>query len=500
MKQKLALVLGVCVLTVLSVSESFASPCSTGGIGGSYAVLLQGANSYHTAARPNTSGVPQPVPAAGLGVLDFDPATCAVSGELIYNDGTAVHGPASCSSTYLKEKNSKWGATTKCFDGGHTDVTGTYWIATNGTGTLTFSSASSGTRNPFSFAIGIVGDGTEFHGTSVTTDTEGADPILALTAKKQATWPDSFTSQQLTGESVFSCSGGTMGPGYGGASGIIDVVSIAPNPELIGGVLAYNANDGWVNGTYIGNAGLLVSGILGVQRPVGSTIACSFSQQIDSFASSPNVGHPAINSDGTVSATAVYQPGASNEPVCPFGYFGWAEHNETSTVLWGPRNEHSWTIVTGALGANAGEATICVGGKSLPGALSRHPDTISATATTATPNAFTGAVRVMNTEGRDASITALVVNASATPNPFGKPVIDCTAGRLIVCSAPSKCTMQPQGSLPAILQNGGGACEIRVPCQWNASIEPDSPATGTLGIETDWGRGPQLAPVAIQCN
>ncbi|HVN63306.1 MAG TPA: hypothetical protein VMT58_01620, partial [Candidatus Binataceae bacterium] len=94
----------------------------------------------------------------------------------------------------------------------------------------------------------------------------------------------------------------------------------------------------------------------------------------------------------------------------------------------------------------------------------------------------------------------LSVNVSAARNPFGKPSIECTAGRKIACTAPGKCSIQPPDSLPAVIGSNGGACKIMVPYQWNSSINPENPPTATLSIQTDSGRGPQLAPVTIECK
>jgi len=307
------------IVTLLPTPRAFAS-CA--GLSGNFAVLLQGFAA---------SGLPIQ-PAAGVGAIQLNPATCTVTGELIYNaNGSVVVYP-----TLVFGSNPG-------FSGTSAQLTGTYSLQNPYSGTMSFTDngACSGCSNSgmaFNFAVKVSGGGSEIRGTST-----GGGAVLTLTAEKQA----AFNPKQLVGAYPFSCVG--IGMVAGNPSGLPFSLSGAivfpptaclfPGPfsdNCVGGSMVFNNN-----GTTVAD-GLYV---LGPQ--------------------SPNV------SDATLSDEDVLGISSGIMPV-----------TEMSRVLWGSANQYHWIIGTNGPGVGAGSdntanVVSCTGGADPAGTVTIVPTTMS---------------------------------------------------------------------------------------------------------------------------
>ncbi len=361
------------IVTLLPAPKAFAG-CT--GVSGNYAILLQGFAA---------SGLPTQ-PAAGVGAIQLNSATCTVTGELIYNaNGSMVVYP-----TIIEGLNPG-------FSGTSAQLTGTYSLQNPYSGTLSFTdngtcSGCSNSGTAFNFII-TVSHGTEIRGTS-----SGGGPILTLTAEKQA----AFSSTQVIGAYPFNCVGtGTPG-GYGstgpfaltGTMVYPPTTCLFPGPtgNCVGGSIAFNNN-----GTTVTD-GLYLAG----PQPPNASDATLNDEDILGFSS------------GIIPVT------------------------EMSRVLWGSANQYHWII--GANGPGAGEDGIpanvvtCTGGADPAGTVLILPTAMSLVTSPTNP--------LRHTATRQVTITN---NTARYLNYIGWQTISGTGA----VDVPDDNCLQPDYSIPA---------------------------------------------------
>lgn len=308
------------IVALLPTAKAFAS-CA--GLSGNYAVLLQGF------AAP---GLPTQ-PAAGLGAIQLNGATCTVTGELIYN----VNGTVGVFPTLIDGID----GVSPGFSGTSAQLTGTYTVQNPNTGTISFSdngacSGCSDSGTAFNFTINKMSGGSELLGTSAS-----GGPVLTLIAEKQAV----FSPTQFVGAFPFSCVGTGTGTGvgksFGGPLSLSGTIVYPPatcylplfQKNCLGGSMVFNNN------------GTSVTDGLYVLSP-----------------QSPNA------TDATLSDEDVLGISSGIIPV-----------TEMSSVFWGTANQYHWMI--GMNGSGAGENGIpanvvtCTGGANPAGTVLISPTT-----------------------------------------------------------------------------------------------------------------------------
>ena len=351
------------IVALLPAPKAFAS-CA--GLSGNYAVLLQGFAA---------SGLPTQ-PAAGLGAIQLNGATCTVTGELIYNaNGNVVVYP-----TLIYGVNPG-------FSGTSAQLTGTYSVQDLYTGTISFTdngtcSGCSNSGTAFNFTINKVSGGTEILGTST-----GGGPVLTLTAEKQA----AFSPTQFVGAFPFNCVGTGTGTGggsdFGGPLSLFGTIVYPPatcylpsrDGNCVGGSMVFN------------NKGTSVTDGLYVEGP-----------------QSPNA------TDSTLSDEDVLGILSGIIPV-----------TEMSSVFWGSANQHHWMI--GMNGPGAGEADnpanviTCTGGADPAGTVLISPATMSLVTSPTNPSKHTATRQVTITNN-----TARYLAYGGTDPLSGPPPVSVT--------------------------------------------------------------------------
>ena len=412
MKKNLAVFAMAAVLALMLAPKALAQ-CT--GLSGNFAVLMQGGMPITgDATVPLTPPAPQPAPVAAIGAIQLNSSGCAISGELIVSSGggipstlgdnaawcassgeSDIPGPMPCctgsGTGTCAFVSSPWGPSldpvndVPGFNGSSNTLTGSYtFLGRNAgnQGTMTLTDSNSGLTFNFNFVLA----GTTILGTSTSTSTVGADPVLSLRAEKQAA---TVTLSQSLGNHALSCTG----------SGTFDVTSVAVGPQVLGGtldvlavndttvtsaggVVTLNLNEDWMNLSsdlsspgitllcdLLSSNGMFTCPGLFPDAPVTQENCPHF----DTFASGP------WPSDGTADISSALQETIA----CPFASLPLIL--QTSQVPWGKRNENSFAISTGLDGFNSapGTVTTCLASTSEAGDLTLRPNTHVALTVTA---------------------------------------------------------------------------------------------------------------------
>jgi hypothetical protein len=377
------------------------------GLSGNFAIQLQGF------AAPGTPTQP----AAGFGAIQLNPATCTVTGELIYNaNGSVVAYP-----TLVFGANPG-------FSGTSAQLNGSYSMRNQYSGTISFTDngACSGCSNSglaFNFAI-EVSRGSEIHGTST-----GSGPILAVTAEKQA----AFNPTQLVGAYPFSCTG--VSDGNPSAPFSLSGTMVYPSTTCLFPAFSGNCVGGSI---VFNNSGTTVTDGLYAISP-----------------QSPNSTDATLNDEDVL--------GIRSGPI-PL--------TEMSRVLWGSANQYHWIIGTnfpaaGTAGDNSADVVSCAGGADPAGTVVISPTTMSLVTSPTNPLKMTATRQVTITND-----TARYLGSGGSYPNSGPPPVDVIN---------DNCGQYGEGYIPAfsscsftvICTNSGGTSVTSVPI----SVTVDQAAT-----------------------
>jgi hypothetical protein len=359
-RQFLFLFLAAGLLLIAAPSARAITVPVPGFCGKNYAMLMTGDEPSVTPATGsgNVTG-PGGFPGAltaivGVGVIQFS-RTCAISGELIYNDGDLQFtanggvgffaGPAGC----YKTKSILNGIGLPCFDGGNHFSGGSVSTAGQPPGmALVQFTANFNLFNlvvgtpagslPFAFTLHETSDDSIVVGNTVPSPTA---PVLTLTMEEQSPSlipvPTRFGLNPYVGNSAITCSGygaddddiiadiansqsGGVAGAYGTAIGSVNIANGHAN-----GILSFNTNDNLQ--------------VAGSSAPPSNNTACAFSEVLDPF------DGPASFQDGTSNIFSTITSPAS-DPTCTNAANPGAGFT-TSQVAWGTFDTNSYATVTG---------------------------------------------------------------------------------------------------------------------------------------------------------
>jgi len=339
-------------MAMLGSAAKAMATCTTGTDGaailGNYAVKIAGAG-----VDTGAAGDPKPNPIVGVGVIALDGACDVTGGELIFNDGGVITGPAHDASP----RNA-----VVAFSGSlsaNISAGTSYNLNTNNTGFLTLTDTTGGMNggNPVTFGITVESGGAEFRGVRTNGGTAAGSPpandapLTILGERQGSATPGTPALTTATFESPFAilCDNvGTtstgLGLGYQPLSGAVQEHPFPPvgsTTIVIDSNLWFNNNGGTINGsTFV--------------SPNGGAYLCDLGGSI--------LGAPSLV-DGTQNTDALFE----NNFGCPIG-----ANTDSSWVLWGSSYQSAFTILTGVQAPGEGFTPVtsvssCTAGKTIVG-------------------------------------------------------------------------------------------------------------------------------------
>lgn len=442
-----------------SASKAMAT-CTTGTVGaaikGNYAIKIVGAD-----VDTGAAGDPKPNPIVGVGVIVLDGACDVTGGELIFNDGGTITGPAHDASP----RNA-----VVAFSGSlsaNISAGTSYNLNTNNTGFLTLTDTTGGMNggNPVTFGITVESGGAEFRGVRTNGGTAAGSPpandapLTILGERQGSATPGSPALTTMTFESPFSILCDTvnttsagLGLGYQPLSGAVQERPFPPvgsTSIVIDSNLWFNNNGGTINGsTFV--------------PPNGGAYLCDLGGDI--------LGAPSLV-DGTQNTDAVIEANFS----CP------ARANTLSSwVLWGSSYQSAFTILTGT---NVGEGFVpvtsvssCTAGKTIVGGTDRLAPTAVTLHSTGAPETIT------------------ITNDSPGPLDYASITLSSALSGFVTITG-GTCTTSA-GSIPSDnLAFGPGICTITL-----ADTGTPCAATGANHITGSATPGPGLGTLRIALN
>jgi len=404
-----------------------------------------------------TAGDPKPNPIVGVGVIALDGACDVTGGELIFNDGGTITGPAHDASP----RNA-----IVAFSGSlsaNISAGTSYNLNTNNTGFLTLTDTTGGMNggNPVTFGITVESGGAEFRGVRINGGTAAGSPpasdapLTILGERQGSATPGTPALTTTTFESPFailcdtvSTASTGLGLGYQPLSGDVHEHPFPPvgsTQIVVDSNLWFNNNGGTINGS------TLVS-------PKGGAFLCDLAGD--------TLGPPSLV-DGTQNTDALFQPNFG----CPIS----GVNSDSSWVLWGSLYQNAFTILTGEQVPGGGFVPVtsvssCTAGKTIEGG-SAH----------LAPAAVT-----LHSSG--APVTITITNDSAQPLTYGFIALSSPLSGFVTITS-GTCTTSA-GSIPSDnLAFGPGSCTITLadtgtPCAATGADHITGSATPGAGLGT----------------
>jgi hypothetical protein len=374
-------------MALLGSASMAMATCTAGTVGaainGNYAVKIVGAG-----VDNGTAGDPTPNPMVGVGVIALDGACDVTGGELIFNDGGTITGPANDAPP----RNA-----VVAFSGSlsaNISAGTSYNLNTNNTGFLTLTDTTGGMNggNPVTFGITVEAGGAEFRGvrmnggTAAGTPPPNDAPLTILGERQGSATPGTPALTTATFESPFAILCDTVGTtstglglGYQPLSGDVQEYAnplVGRGGIIINSNLWFNSNGGTINGTTF-------------VPPNGGAYLCDLGGN--------TVAAPSLV-DGTQNTDALFE----NSFGCPI-----RANTNSSWVLWGSSYQNAFTIVTGEQVAGGGFVPVtsvssCTASRSIvggtdrvvPAAVTLHstgaPETVTITNDSAVPLDYSG--------------------------------------------------------------------------------------------------------------
>jgi hypothetical protein len=444
-----------------SASKSMAT-CAPGTVGaairGNYAIKIVGGE-----VDTGSAGDPKPNPIVGIGVIAVDGACDVTGGELIYNVGGTITGPANDAPP----RNA-----VVAFSGSlsaNISAGTSYNLNTNNTGFLTLTDTAGGMNdgNPVTFGITVESGGTEFRGVRTNGGTAAGSPpaddapLTILGERQGSATPGTPALTTATFESPFAISCDTvnttstgLGLGYQPLSG---AVQEHPYPPVGSSIISINSNL-WFN-----NNGGTINGSTTLVPPNGGAYLCDLGGSI--------LGAPSLV-DGTQNTDALFE----NSFGCPIG-----ANTDSSWVLWGPSYQNAFTILTGVQVDAGGfmpvtSVSSCTAGKTIVGG---------------TDHLVPAAVTVHST-GANETIT--ITNDSPVPMTYASITLSAALSGFVTITG-GTCTTSA-GSIPSDnLAFGPGGCTITL-----ADTGTHCAATGPDHITGSATPGPGLGTLRVALN
>jgi hypothetical protein len=452
---------GALGMALLGSASRAMATCAPGTVGsailGNYAIKIVGAE-----VDTGTSGDPKPNPIVGVGVIAVD-GTCDVTGgELIYNDGGTITGPANDAPP----RNA-----VVAFSGSLSAniSAGTYSLNTNNTGFLTLTDTTGGMNggNPVTFGITVELGGAEFRGVRTNGGTAAGSPppndapLTILGERQGSATPGTPALTTTTFENPFAISCDTVGTtttglglGYQPLSGTVqehpfpplDTTSISINSNLW-----FDNNGGTINGSTI-------------VPPNGGAFLCDIGGDI--------LGVPSLV-DGTQNTDGLFEINFD----CPI-----RANTDSSWVLWGSSYQNAFTILTGAQVPGSGfepvtSVSSCTAGKTIVGGtdhLAPSPVTLHSTG---------------------APVTITITNDAASPMDYASISLSSALSGFVTITG-GTCTTNVAGSIPSDnLAYGPGICTVIL-----ADTGTPCAATGPDHIAGSATPGPGLGTLTVALN
>ncbi|MGC1342254.1 MAG: hypothetical protein WA854_08000 [Candidatus Binataceae bacterium] len=435
--------------------------CSNGTVGaaiqGIYAIKIVGAD----LDTPGGTD-PTPNPIVGIGVIAVDGACDVTGGELIYNDGGTITGPATGPPSQRAGIVGFSGSLSA-----NISPTTSYSLNTNNTGFLTLVDTAAGGMNggnAVTFGITVTVNGAEFRGVRTNGGTAAGplptdDAPLSIVGERQGSaTPGTPAITSATFQNSYSVlcdttgTTGSLGLGYEPVSGtsVQHPFPIGDGRVVINGNFWFNNNGGTVNGSP------LVS-------PSGGAFFCD----------SAGIVLSQSLVDGTQNTDALYE----NNFGCPLYGFG----DETSSVLWGSSNQNAFTVVTGTA-ANAGFTPF----KGVSSCTSAK--TVNGGAVHVAPGAVT-----VHSSG--APVTLTITNDSQGPLDYSSIALSPALSGFVTMTG-ATCNTATAGSIPSNnLAFGPGTCTVTL-----ADSGTPCTASGANHIAGSATPGPGLGTLTIGLN
>jgi subtilase-type serine protease len=458
---------GALGMALLGSASRAMATCAPGTVGaailGNYAIKIVGAG-----VDTGVSGDPVPNPIVGIGVIAVDGACDVTGGELIYNDGGTITGPANDAPP----RNA-----VVAFSGSlsaNISAGTSYSLNTNNTGFLSLIDTTGGMNggHPVTFGITVESGGAEFRGVRINGGVAAGSPppddapLTILGERQGSATPGTPALTTATFENPFAiqCDNvGTTSTGLGlGYQPLSGTVQEHPFPPLgtdsivVNSNLWFNNNGGTINGT------TLVS-------PNGGAFLCDVGGDLVGPTILPSgFGAPSLV-DGTQNTDGLFE----NNFGCPI-----AANTDSSWVLWGSSYQNAFTIVTGEQLPGKGFTPVtsvesCTAGKTIVGGtdhLAPSPVTLHSTG---------------------ASATITITNDSASPMDYASITLSSALSGFVTItggtcttsagSIPSDNLMFGPGSCTIILADTGTRCAATGPDHITGSATP-GPGLGTLTV------------------
>lgn len=457
-------------MALLGSASSAMATCAPGTVGaailGNYAIKIVGAG-----VDTGISGDPVPNPIVGIGVIAVDGACDVTGGELIYNDGGTITGPANDPSP----RNA-----VVAFSGSlsaNISAGTSYSLNTNNTGFLSLIDTAFGMNggHPVTFGITVESGGAEFRGVRINGGVAAGSPppddapLTILGERQGSATPGTPALTTATFENPFAiqCDNiGTTSTGLGlGYQPLSGTVQEHPFPPLgtdsivVNSNLWFNSNGGTINGT------TLVS-------PNGGAFLCDVGGDLVGPTILPSgFGAPSLV-DGTQNTDGLFEDNFG----CPI-----VANTDSSWVLWGSSYQNAFTIVTGVKVPGKDYAPVtsvesCTAGKTIVGGtdhLAPSPVTLHST-------------------GAPATIT--ITNDSASPMDYASITLSSALSGFVTITG-GTCTTSA-GSIPSdTLTFGPGSCTITL-----ADTGTHCAATGPDHITGSATPGPGLGTLTVALN
>jgi hypothetical protein len=461
---------GALGMALLGSASSAMATCAPGTVGaailGNYAIKIVGAG-----VDTGISGDPVPNPIVGIGVIAVDGACDVTGGELIYNDGGTITGPANDAPP----RNA-----VVAFSGSlsaNISAGTSYSLNTNNTGFLSLIDTAFGMNggHPVTFGITVESGGAEFRGVRINGGVAAGSPppddapLTILGERQGSATPGTPALTTATFENPFAiqCDNiGTTSTGLGlGYQPLSGTVQEHPFPPLgtdsivVNSNLWFNNNGGTINGT------TLVS-------PNGGAFLCDVGGDLVGPTILPSgFGAPSLV-DGTQNTDGLFEDNFG----CPI-----VANTDSSWVLWGSSYQNAFTIVTGVKVPGKDYAPVtsvesCTAGKTIVGGtdhLAPSPVTLHST-------------------GAPATIT--ITNDSASPMDYASITLSSALSGFVTITG-GTCTTSA-GSIPSdTLTFGPGSCTITL-----ADTGTHCAATGPDHITGSATPGPGLGTLTVALN
>ncbi len=312
-----------------ALAAGICPPGTTNGglLAGNYAIKIAGA----VTETSITNGDPEPIPEAGIGVIQVDGLCDITAGELIFNKNDTVAGWSSPTTI-----NVAGAPFVPAFSGTMVGYPagdyGAYYFNTNHSGTITLIDAPSGLS--FTFGVTAEAGGLEFRGARI----DPGDPLVILGEKQNVTALGTNgvnTFLTTTGVSFDAGSGGVVGGALGvGFDAVQTEVAEHYDPETGtvvegGGSIFFNVDNGY-DSTFANGFQII--------PPGGGALVCDFHETI--IGAGPSV------TDGT----QVTDAALNGDFGCPLGGNGF----ENASVVWGTVNQSAFILTTGSGGIASG--------------------------------------------------------------------------------------------------------------------------------------------------